>query len=123
MSILLLFPLSFFLSDSLYPRDDSRTCCCSTTVKVDGNSEMGWLFEETLLDEDHCVAVAIKQDQRRFFRTAPFEILSINRLLKDFDETLQNDENGNEDNEIEEEKDQKDREDDWKMFSGKPFKG
>ena len=31
-----------------------------TDVHVDGHLESDWAFEETLLNEDHCVCVAVK---------------------------------------------------------------
>ena len=34
---------------------------CDTTVRVDGALQQDWRFEEARLDENHCVAVALKR--------------------------------------------------------------
>lgn len=52
--------IDFVISRPL-DRDPRNTVCLSTKVKLNGctDAEDDWHFEETLLDDEHCVAVAI----------------------------------------------------------------
>ena len=87
---------------SLFPvlAEDLRVgiSCDSTVVSVDGQPEAGWLFVETLLDEDHCAVVATRynnnnnnnNDDRTSSQRksrlpgAGFQSLSVEQLLDDF---------------------------------------
>lgn len=51
----------------------------STTLSVDGQLDKRWRFEEQLLDDRHCVCVALKPDSAKSEPTA-FEILRVEDL-------------------------------------------
>lgn len=40
---------------------DMNTLTSNTRLAVDGNQLTDWTFEETLIDQDHCVAVALNR--------------------------------------------------------------
>ncbi|KAL5290073.1 AASDHPPT family protein [Megaselia abdita] len=62
----------------------------STKLKVNGVSMVNWRFEEHLIDEDHCVAIALSDVQNcatgpfRFFNSE--ELLENSRQVTEFDE-------------------------------------
>lgn len=58
-----------------------------TVVVVDGKADSNWVFEESLLSNDHCVAVAIKNPMPEY-STLPsnellFELIDFETLMKD----------------------------------------
>ncbi|KAK2170410.1 hypothetical protein LSH36_3g26066 [Paralvinella palmiformis] len=56
---------------------------CNTKVCVDDALQRDWLFEETMLDNKHCVAVALKQNSHGALPTegSSFQILNFEELL------------------------------------------
>lgn len=53
----------------------------STTLDIDGIRQPNWRFEESLLDNDHIVAVAYEEDIILNTSTIPFETLTFNQLM------------------------------------------
>lgn len=73
--------------------DDEHTTCNilkSTKLKVNDIYMFNWVFEEHLIDEDHCVAIALSEVDN--FVSKSFHFLSLKELLEnckkvtDFDE-------------------------------------
>lgn len=58
--------------------EDSVTT--DTILYVDGIKQ-NWLFEESLLDSQHCVAIALQGDEKSLSRNTMFEIMDYNRLM------------------------------------------
>lgn len=71
---------------------DVRTPCLSVghvvsdtclTLSGGGAVQTDWIFEESLLDGDHCVAVAIRRSNANKSGTNVFEMVNFEQLLKD----------------------------------------
>ena len=45
-----------------------------TRIEVDGQADSSWMFEESLLDDDHCVAVAVSRPNYRYFSIEVFKL-------------------------------------------------
>lgn len=56
-----------------------------TTLSVNGKIEEGWKFEESLLDAEHCVAVAIKDSN---FSSVPFSFLKWEDIIENYEPLL-----------------------------------
>lgn len=66
-----------FRTNSELSQDSVTT---DTVLYVDG-IEQNWLFEETLLDSRHCVAVALQEDQKSPLHNTTFEIIDYDKLM------------------------------------------
>ena len=62
-----------------------------TTLTVDGNLVTNWTFHESLIDYDHCVAVAIDNPEENS-PIIPFEIIDFPFLVENYKELLPKDE-------------------------------
>lgn len=58
--------------------EDSITT--DTVLYIDGIKQ-NWLFEETLLDSTHCVAVALQENDSLQLRTTKFKIMNFDELI------------------------------------------
>lgn len=60
---------------------------CDTTVSVNKEHANHWIFEESLLDADHSIAVAIKHPSPHYFKLPcneyRFEIINFDMLMRD----------------------------------------
>lgn len=58
----------------------------NSVVSVDDELLNNWIFEESLLDNDHCVAVAVKNPSSAYFEIIPnqllFEIIDFETLMR-----------------------------------------
>lgn len=58
-----------------------------TSVSVDGKLQRNWIFEESLLDDEHCVAVAVENPTEQYFNTPQnelkFQIIDFDTLMED----------------------------------------
>ncbi|XP_025074485.1 L-aminoadipate-semialdehyde dehydrogenase-phosphopantetheinyl transferase [Pogonomyrmex barbatus] len=52
-----------------------------TVLHVNGIKQQNWLFEETLLDSRHCVAVALQENGSSRLHNIPFEIMNYDKLM------------------------------------------
>lgn len=59
----------------------------NTTVSIDGEHLTDWLFEESLLGDDHCVAVSIKNPTYEYLQLSQnelrFEVIDFETLMQD----------------------------------------
>lgn len=59
----------------------------NSVVSVDGTLLNNWLFEESLLDNDHCIAVAVKNPTTEYMELSQnefqFELIDFERLMQD----------------------------------------
>lgn len=59
----------------------------NSVVSVNGTSLNNWLFEESLLDNDHCIAVAVKNPSTEYMELSQnellFEMIDFERLMRD----------------------------------------
>lgn len=58
-----------------------------TVVSIDGEPLNNWVFEESLLDDDHCVAVAVQKPMQKYYELPQndllFEMIDFERLMQD----------------------------------------
>lgn len=62
-----------------------ETVCIDTTLTVAGVDKPNWLFEESLIDEEHCVAVSIEnlsKNESEDYTPLSFEILDFKQLME-----------------------------------------
>lgn len=62
--------------------DKNSTAITDTTLAVDGIDMIDWTFEESLINDDHCVAVALHGHLPRDYQTPAFRILNFNELTE-----------------------------------------
>lgn len=64
----------------------TSTIARSTSVSVNGSQMNNWVFEESLLDHNHCVAVAVKNPSPKYLKMPQndllFEVLDFNTLTE-----------------------------------------
>lgn len=58
-----------------------------TVVSIDGKPLNNWIFEESLLDNDHCIAVAVENPMPEYFELSQnqliFELIDFERVMRD----------------------------------------
>lgn len=76
--------IDFQLSREYLARDNIAR---DTVVSVDGELLNNWVFEESLLNDDHCVAVAVHNPTPEYFQLSQnellFEMIDFERLMRD----------------------------------------
>ncbi|XP_055611116.1 L-aminoadipate-semialdehyde dehydrogenase-phosphopantetheinyl transferase [Uranotaenia lowii] len=73
---------------------DTRKVVCDSTLRVDGTLAEGWRFEESLIDKDHCAAVALENIPKDLDLTGHyFEIVNFQSLIEGHKPLLAIDEN------------------------------
>eukprot|EP00118_Oscarella_pearsei_P013061 m.100984 g.100984 ORF g.100984 m.100984 type:complete len:281 (+) comp37104_c0_seq1:21-863(+) len=70
-----------FKFDPEKPERGKSKVCSETTLKVSGVLQRDWMFEESYLNEDHCVAVATKKPHSAITAHERFRELTINDIL------------------------------------------
>lgn len=71
--------ISFKVSEPL----QKTTVTTSTKVEVDGSIQKNWIFEESLLDDDHIAVVSIADNEPQNTEMNFFETISYEDLIKD----------------------------------------
>ncbi|EFN81640.1 L-aminoadipate-semialdehyde dehydrogenase-phosphopantetheinyl transferase [Harpegnathos saltator] len=66
-----------FRTNSELSKDSVTT---DTVLYVDGVKQ-NWLFEETLLDSQHCVAVALQENDKTLSHNTTFELIDYDKLM------------------------------------------
>lgn len=56
---------------------------CDTVLCVNNELQRGWIFEECLLDESHCVAVAVNLNGEKYSCPTSYTFLDFDQLLSD----------------------------------------
>ncbi|XP_058054093.1 L-aminoadipate-semialdehyde dehydrogenase-phosphopantetheinyl transferase [Anopheles bellator] len=86
--------INFRICSDTLSRD--RTVC-DTTLRVNGEPMVGWRFEESLIDRDHCVAVSLENADplttEDTLRENCFELIDFNTLVEGHRPLLAIDEN------------------------------
>ena len=81
-----------------------------SVLSIDGNLDQNWIFEEAIIDSEHCISTALKNSSDDSQVTPAFEVLHMDHVLDDLVEF--NDPNG-------------DNEHEWRHFlnqiENKPF--
>ncbi|XP_058838245.1 L-aminoadipate-semialdehyde dehydrogenase-phosphopantetheinyl transferase [Topomyia yanbarensis] len=72
---------------------DRKTVICDSTLRVNDDPLTNWRFEESLIDKDHCVAVALENVPKHDDSTGNcFEIIDYEALMEGHIPLLANDE-------------------------------
>ena len=66
-----------------------------SVLSIDGNLAQNWIFEETIIDSEHCISTALKNSSDDSQVTPDFEVLHMEHVLDDLVEF--NDPNGDND--------------------------
>ena len=66
-----------------------------SVLSIDGNLAQNWIFEETIVDSEHCISTALKNSSDDSQVTPAFEVLHMEHVLDDLVEF--NDPNGDND--------------------------
>ena len=70
-----------------------------SVLSIDGNLDQNWIFEEAIIDSEHCISTALKNSSDDSQVTPAFEVLHMEHVLDDLVEF--NDPNGDNDDEHE----------------------
>ena len=70
-----------------------------SVLSIDGNLDQNWIFEEAIIDSEHCISTALKNSSDDSQVTPAFEVLHMDHVLDDLVEF--NDPNGDNDDEHE----------------------